>query len=61
MRQEGNLKQLIWKVPEMIAFLSGLFELKPGDLIFNLDLPSILDSDKKKLFNTRLFNTGGGL
>ena len=31
--------------------------LKPGDLIFNLDLPSILDSDKKKLFNTRLFNT----
>lgn len=31
--------------------------LKPGDLIFNLDLPGILDLDKKKLFNTRLFNT----
>jgi outer membrane protein assembly factor BamA len=31
--------------------------LKPGDLIFNLDLPAILDLDKKKLFNTRLFNT----
>ena len=31
--------------------------LKPGDLIFNLDLPDILDLDKKKLFNTRLFNT----
>jgi fumarylpyruvate hydrolase len=34
-RQEGNLNQLIWKVPEMIAFLSGLFELKPGDLIMS--------------------------
>lgn len=31
--------------------------LKPGDLIFNLDLPAIIDLDKKKLFNTRLFNT----
>ena len=34
-RQEGNLNQLIWKVPEMIAYLSGLFELKPGDLIMS--------------------------
>ncbi len=31
--------------------------LKPGDLIFNRDLPAILDLDTKKLFNTRLFNT----
>ena len=34
-RQKGDLDQLIWKVPEMIAYLSGLFELKPGDLIFS--------------------------
>lgn len=33
-RQEGDLNQLIWKVPETIAYLSGLFELAPGDLIF---------------------------
>jgi len=33
-RQQGDLNQLIWKVPEMIAYLSGLFELKAGDLIF---------------------------
>jgi len=32
-RQEGDLNQLIWKVPEMISYLSGLFELAPGDLI----------------------------
>lgn len=34
-RQEGDLNQLIWKVPEMISYLSGLFELAPGDLIFS--------------------------
>jgi len=34
-RQEGDLNQLIWKVPEMIAYLSGLFTLAPGDLIFS--------------------------
>jgi fumarylpyruvate hydrolase len=33
-RQSGDLNQMIWKVPEMIAYLSRLFELKPGDLIF---------------------------
>jgi fumarylpyruvate hydrolase len=32
-RQEGDLAQLIWKVPEVIAELSTLFELAPGDLI----------------------------
>jgi fumarylpyruvate hydrolase len=32
-RQEGDLAQLIWKVPEMIAELSKLFTLAPGDLI----------------------------
>jgi fumarylpyruvate hydrolase len=33
LRQEGDLNQLIWKVPEMIAYLSDYFELKPGDVI----------------------------
>lgn len=32
-RQTGDLNQLIWKVPEIIAHLSALFELAPGDLI----------------------------
>jgi fumarylpyruvate hydrolase len=35
LKQQGNLDQLIWKVPEMIAYLSGLFELKAGDLIYS--------------------------
>lgn len=32
-RQQGDLNQLIWKVPEMISYLSGLFTLQPGDII----------------------------
>lgn len=32
-RQEGDLNQLIWKIPEMINHLSGLFTLAPGDII----------------------------
>ena len=34
-RQSGDLSQMIWKVPEMISYLSGLFTLQPGDLIFS--------------------------
>ena len=33
-RQSADLKDLIWPVPDIIAFLSGLFTLRPGDLIF---------------------------
>ena len=32
--QKGDLGQLIWKIDETISYLSGLFELAPGDLIF---------------------------
>jgi fumarylpyruvate hydrolase len=32
-RQTGDLSQLIWNVPETIAYLSGLFRLAAGDLI----------------------------
>ena len=34
-RQEGDLNQMIWKVPEMIAYLSEYFELAPGDVILS--------------------------
>jgi fumarylpyruvate hydrolase len=33
-RQEGDLLDMIWSVPEVIAALSRLVELQPGDLIF---------------------------
>jgi fumarylpyruvate hydrolase len=34
-RQEGDLNQLIWNVPDTIAYLSTLFTLQAGDLIFS--------------------------
>lgn len=33
-RQISDLSQMIWNIPESISYLSGLFELAPGDLIF---------------------------
>ncbi len=33
-RQNGDIAELIWKVPEVISHLSGLFTLRAGDLIF---------------------------
>jgi fumarylpyruvate hydrolase len=35
LRQEGDLNQMIWKVPEMIAYLSDYFELAAGDVILS--------------------------
>ncbi|HEX4647750.1 MAG TPA: fumarylacetoacetate hydrolase family protein [Steroidobacteraceae bacterium] len=34
LRQESDLSQMLWGVPQIIAELSALFELAPGDLIF---------------------------
>jgi fumarylpyruvate hydrolase len=34
LRQQGDLADMIWSVPEIIAELSTWFELAPGDLIF---------------------------
>lgn len=34
-RQEGDLDQMIWKVPEMISYLSDYFELAAGDVIMS--------------------------
>lgn len=33
-RQDGNLSDMIWPVAAIIAYLSRLVELRPGDLIF---------------------------
>ena len=35
MRQEGNLNQMVWKVPEMISYLTDYFELATGDVILS--------------------------
>jgi fumarylpyruvate hydrolase len=33
-KQDADISQLIWSVPEVIAFVSASMELAPGDLIF---------------------------
>jgi fumarylpyruvate hydrolase len=35
LRQEGDLDQMIWKIPEMISYLSRYFELAAGDVILS--------------------------
>ena len=34
-KQDGDLNQMIWKVPEMIAYLSRLYDIAGGDLIMS--------------------------
>jgi fumarylpyruvate hydrolase len=34
-KQKSDISHLIWSVPEIIANLSTLFELQPGDLILS--------------------------
>ncbi len=33
-KQQADIKDLIWDVPEVVAELSTLFELQPGDIIY---------------------------
>ncbi|MEN9704555.1 MAG: hypothetical protein RLZZ393_434 [Pseudomonadota bacterium] len=33
-RQDANIAQMVWSVPEIIAELSAFYTLQPGDLIF---------------------------
>jgi fumarylpyruvate hydrolase len=34
LRQQADLRDMIWNIPDTIAFLSNYYELRPGDLIF---------------------------
>ena len=34
LRQSGNVADMLWKIPELVHYLSTRFELFPGDLIF---------------------------
>jgi len=35
LRQSGDLNQMIWKVPEMIAYLSRFYDIEAGDVIMS--------------------------
>jgi fumarylpyruvate hydrolase len=34
-RQKADLSDMIWSVPEQIAFLSEYYTLEPGDIIYS--------------------------
>ncbi|QDY68634.1 fumarylacetoacetate hydrolase family protein [Qingshengfaniella alkalisoli] len=34
LRQDGNISDMVWSIPELISELSALVELAPGDLIY---------------------------
>jgi fumarylpyruvate hydrolase len=34
-KQKGDIAEMIWNVPEMISYLSGLITLRAGDLIYS--------------------------
>ena len=40
-RQEGNTKEMIFSIPQIISFLSTVWELMPGDLIYTGTPPGI--------------------
>ncbi|HIB43420.1 MAG TPA: FAA hydrolase family protein, partial [Nitrospina sp.] len=33
-RQEGNTKDMLFSIPQIISYLSTVWELMPGDLIY---------------------------
>lgn len=57
-RQEGNLNQMIWKVPEMISFLSEYFELAAGDVILSGTPSGVAAVEKGDIINLSLEQLG---
>lgn len=54
MRQQARLADMLWTVPEIISELSGLFELKPGDLIFTGTPAGVAALERGDCFTARL-------
>lgn len=52
-RQNGNTSQMLFKIPELVAYISTYFTLEPGDLILT-GTPSgvgpLVDGDQLELF-----------
>jgi len=57
-RQEGDLNQMIWKVPEMIAILSQYYALRPGDLIMTGTPPGVGAVQRGDVMHGRVAGVG---
>lgn len=55
-RQQADINQMIWKVPQVIARLSCLFTLMPGDLIYTGTPAGVGPVQKGDLLEASLFD-----
>ena len=53
-RQAGDLADMIWNVPDTIAYLSTLFTLQPGDLIFTGTPEGVGQVQRGQTMNVRI-------
>lgn len=58
LRQEGDINQLIWKVPEIISYLSDYFELAAGDVILSGTPSGVAAVAKGDVMYTRIDQLG---
>ena len=58
-RQTGDLGQMIWKVPEMIAYLSEYFELAAGDIIMSGTPSGVGPVSKGDVLEAEIEGVGG--
>ncbi len=49
---------MIWKVPEMISYLSGLFTLRPGDIILSGTPAGVGAVDRGDVLNGHIDGVG---
>ncbi|MDE0457525.1 MAG: fumarylacetoacetate hydrolase family protein [Chromatiales bacterium] len=58
LRQEGDLNHMIWKVPEMISYLSDYFELAAGDVILSGTPSGVAAVERGDLMELRVEGLG---
>jgi len=58
LRQEGDINQMIWKVPEMISYLSDYFELAAGDVILSGTPSGVAAVAKGDVMHTKIEKLG---
>lgn len=57
-RQAGDLDQMIWKVPEMIAYLSDYFELAAADVIMSATPSGVAAVSKGDMMEAEIEGVG---
>ncbi len=56
LKQQGNLDQMIWSIPETISHLSKFYDLKPGDVILTGTPSGVGDVSRGDLMEASIEN-----